>query len=394
MSEPDTVARVRTWWWILYTAVTLAPVVVTVWAVVTMGAPGNLYVCPTVGLVLSAVLAVIARHLGAKTGSGKTERSLFRGGFFIVIAWAALSVWTVLGGAGVVTWGDREANGQVLSVAFFGLATAVLGNATTVTPPNVWFGLRVGWSSRSPQVWARSQLVTGRILVAVGLAIVVCAFLTPPGVSLAVAVILLLGAGVASTLYARHAALAEGSVPDTWVGGQESAEPSGAGTPDTESGSRRVAAIALTWVPVFVVAVYALWMWDRMPPVIASHWSGGPTPDAYQSPLVVLLEGLLSVPAAAGSTAASIAKPTTVRGHQQRVMLMGIFAGVAAMIATAYILSVQLTIRAGSPERADLGGWTLLVFASILWGALPLITQFRGELRSLAQMNWTGVHWP
>lgn len=100
------------------------------------------------------------------------------------------------------------------------------------------------------------------------------------------------------------------------------------------------------------------------------------------------------MPAAAGATAALLAKPTTVRGHQRRVMLVGVCAGVAAMIATAYILSVQLTIQAGSPERADLGGWTLLVFASILWGVLPLIAQFRGELRSLAHLNWAGIHWP
>ncbi|SER99016.1 SdpI/YhfL protein family protein [Propionibacterium cyclohexanicum] len=311
-------------------------------------------------------------------------------------AWAVVSVWTVLGGAGLVKWAGQEANGRVLSVALLGAATAVLGNATPVAPPNAWFGLRVGWSSHSPQVWARSQLVAGRILVGVGTAILVCAFLVPPAVSLVVAVVLLLAAGAVSTLYARHAALAEGPVqeePAVTAGRWKAAGPDAAGTPD--SWPRRAAAIVLAWVPVVVVACYAAWMWGRMPPVIASHWNGLAAPDASQSRVVFLVEAILSsVVFAVFATYGSLSRPTTVRGEQRSVMALGLGSGVAAMITTAYILSVELTIRAGSPERADLGGWTLLVFAAILWGLGPLATQFRGELRYLAHLNWAGVHWP
>ncbi|SER99001.1 hypothetical protein SAMN05443377_12617 [Propionibacterium cyclohexanicum] len=78
MSEPQETDGVRAWWWVCYAVVTLAPVVVALWAVAATGAPGNLYVFPITGLVVSAVLAATARGLGAKAASGKTERSLFR----------------------------------------------------------------------------------------------------------------------------------------------------------------------------------------------------------------------------------------------------------------------------------------------------------------------------
>ncbi len=396
MTKSEGAPGVRVWSWLLYVAVTLVPVVVAVWAAATTGASGNLYVLPVTGVVVSAVLGAIARHLGAKTGSAKTERSLFRSGLVVVTAWAVMSVWTILGGAGVVTWRGQDANGQVLSVAFLGLVTAVLGNAMPVAPPNAWFGLRVGWSSHSPRVWARTQLVAGRIVVVVGIVIFVCAFLAPPTASLTVAVALILAAGIGATLYARHAALAEGPAPEepAAADGRDAAGPGSAGTPDPDSGSRRAAAIALTWVPVIVIGVYASWMWDRTPHVLVSHWNFL-APDSYQSRFVFLVEALLlSVAFAVFATAGSLSRSRTVRGEQRSVMALGLGSGVAAMIATAYILSVRLTIADGSPEKATMGGWVLLFLGSVLWGALPVIAQFRGELRYFVHLNWAGIHWP
>lgn len=133
--------------------------------------------------------------------------------------------------------------------------------------------------------------------------------------------------------------------------------------------TRRILAAVAGVLPLAVVGVsWFLWQ-DKLPPELASHWSGSGEADGTMSTtaalgLAVLLTG---IPAVVGLVAAAIPslRPALLRG------IVG-FAGVTSgMGAVTWILSAGLTLQAGSAGKAVLGWWLAALLASFLYGAVP-----------------------
>lgn len=135
-------------------------------------------------------------------------------------------------------------------------------------------------------------------------------------------------------------------------------------------GSRAAAIVAL-FVPAVAILVSWLAWRDRLPDVIASHWSGAGRPDGFlpATTMLAVCGGMALLGAIVGT--ASRARRT----------LFGTGA-IAALGAGAWLVSAGLTIRAGSAQAAELGAWWLLVvLACAAYGALPyLLAGRRREL--------------
>lgn len=135
------------------------------------------------------------------------------------------------------------------------------------------------------------------------------------------------------------------------------------------STTRRAVAGLSGLIPVAVVAAsWFLWR-DKMPVVIASHWSGTGKPDGFTESGVMITVSLLvtGLPAVIGLVAALVGslRPALLRG------ILGFAGMVSGMWAGAWLISAGLTVRAGTAENAVLGWWLAALFASFLFGAVP-----------------------
>lgn len=119
-------------------------------------------------------------------------------------------------------------------------------------------------------------------------------------------------------------------------------------------------AIAVTWVALA----------DRLPEVIATHWSGADVADGFSEaqPMATWLLAATGAMLVVGLVLAAV----TVDGRL-RAMLLSCLAAVSGMLAGAFIASVGATLQAGSAEQAVLGAWLLVLLAPL---ALLLVPWF------------------
>ncbi|WP_308798835.1 hypothetical protein [Agromyces silvae] len=132
---------------------------------------------------------------------------------------------------------------------------------------------------------------------------------------------------------------------------------------------RWVLAVAAMFVPALAVGVSALAWNDRLPARIASHWSGLGTADDSLPTMPVFIGALAVTSALAIAAAIVVALPRVdARASRATLFWLGLPVGIAA---TIWLVPAWLTLQAGSPEAAVLGGWILAFFGSVLYGLLP-----------------------
>ena len=96
-------------------------------------------------------------HVGRVVRQVLLAVTLLFGGMSAAVIWAA--------------WGDLN---PIMKVVYYGvpLLYVVLGNGMGKLRPNYTIGIRVPWTLESPVVWTKTHRLGGRLLVAVGLALV------------------------------------------------------------------------------------------------------------------------------------------------------------------------------------------------------------------------------
>jgi uncharacterized membrane protein len=96
-------------------------------------------------------------HVGRVVRQVLLAVTLLFGGVSAAVIWAA--------------WGDLN---PIMKVVYYGvpLLYVVLGNGMSKLRPNYTIGIRVPWTLESPVVWTKTHRLGGRLLVAVGLALV------------------------------------------------------------------------------------------------------------------------------------------------------------------------------------------------------------------------------
>jgi hypothetical protein len=137
-------------------------------------------------------------------------------------------------------------------------------------------------------------------------------------------------------------------------------------------------AVAVIWIPALAVGMsYPAWS-DRLPARIASHWSGlGAADDSL--PTLPVFIGALAVTSTLAIAAAIVTAVPRIDARATRAALfwLGLPVGIAA---TIWLVPAWLTIQAGSPEAAVLGGWILTFFGSALYGVLPFVIAPRSSV--------------
>ncbi|OYD69831.1 hypothetical protein [Rhodococcus sp. OK302] len=121
-------------------------------------------------------------------------------------------------------------------------------------------------------------------------------------------------------------------------------------------------AASLTFVPTAALIIARLLWGDELPPTVASHWSGS-TPDGFSTTTTFFAWTL-----AVSLLAAVVAAVTAVRGGENSPLALSVTATTSATFATIWILSVALTLDAGSPEEARIGWWIIAPIAAALTG--------------------------
>lgn len=130
-------------------------------------------------------------------------------------------------------------------------------------------------------------------------------------------------------------------------------------------------ALLVLFLPAVAIAVtWALWQ-SLHAGQVASHWSGLGTPDASLPALGVFVAALSVAVAAAIGGSLVVALPRARRRLKRATLFWtGTTAGLAAGV---WIIPAGLTVQAGSPEQAVLGGWGVVLALTILYGAAPYL---------------------
>lgn len=134
----------------------------------------------------------------------------------------------------------------------------------------------------------------------------------------------------------------------------------------------RVLAAAATLALPFVL-VLASWplLEDRLPPELASHWSGAGTADgAMPAGQLLLLSLLLTGLPAVVSVVLAFVPTVSAQSRRFAFLLAGVFAG---MGAATWFTSALLTMQTGDPFEVVLGGWFLLQMIAAGYGVIPLL---------------------
>ncbi|TSD47110.1 hypothetical protein FFI94_013715 [Rhodococcus sp. KBS0724] len=130
----------------------------------------------------------------------------------------------------------------------------------------------------------------------------------------------------------------------------------------TTSKVRLWTAASLTFVPTAALIVARLVWGDQLPPTVASHWSGS-TPDGFATTTT-----FFAITLAVSLIASMVAAATAIRASDSAPLLLSVTATAAATSATIWILSVALTLDAGTPENARIGWWIALPIAAAMTG--------------------------
>lgn len=121
-------------------------------------------------------------------------------------------------------------------------------------------------------------------------------------------------------------------------------------------------AASLTFIPTAALILARLLWGDELPHTVASHWSGS-TPDGF-STTTTFFAWMLAL----SLIASVVAAVSAVRGGENSPLILSVTATTSATFATIWILSVALTLDAGSPEEARIGWWIIAPIAAALTG--------------------------
>lgn len=130
----------------------------------------------------------------------------------------------------------------------------------------------------------------------------------------------------------------------------------------TTSKVRLWTAASLTFIPTAALIVARLLWGDQLPHTVASHWSGS-TPDGFATTTT-----FFAITLAVSLIASVVAAVTAIRASDSAPLLLSVTATAAATSATIWILSVALTLDAGTPENARIGWWIALPIAAAMTG--------------------------
>ncbi|MCJ1702425.1 hypothetical protein [Rathayibacter sp. VKM Ac-2926] len=135
----------------------------------------------------------------------------------------------------------------------------------------------------------------------------------------------------------------------------------------TDRSPRTLVAAASLLLPAAAVLVSLAVLGERLPPVLASHWSSTGAADESQPVAVLLRLALLlaGVPAVAGLVAAAF-------GRAPRLLLGGLGL-VVGLGAGGWATSAGTTLAAGSAEGAVLGAWLLALLGGGLFAVVPAL---------------------
>ncbi|MDI9915864.1 hypothetical protein [Rhodococcus sp. IEGM 1379] len=129
-------------------------------------------------------------------------------------------------------------------------------------------------------------------------------------------------------------------------------------------------AATLTFVPTAALIIARLVWGHELPHTVASHWSGS-TPDGFSTTTTLFACALalsLIASVVAAVTAVRASENSPVRASENSPLLLSLTATTSATFATIWILSVALTLDAGSPENARIGWWIIAPIAAALTG--------------------------
>ncbi|MFG1921641.1 hypothetical protein [Cryptosporangium sp. NPDC048952] len=145
---------------------------------------------------------------------------------------------------------------------------------------------------------------------------------------------------------------------------------------------RRVLAAVSMWVPAIAIGLSWLAWRDRLPERVASHWTnaGGPPDDTMTTTAALAGTASFAIAAAVAGAIVAIAvtSNSTVRGA---FAMLGFVGGMAAGV---WLVPTWLTLRAGSPDGAVLGGWVTALVACSAFAAVPYFLSTPGETPSMA----------
>lgn len=132
----------------------------------------------------------------------------------------------------------------------------------------------------------------------------------------------------------------------------------------TTSKIRLWTAASLTLLPTLILVIARFAWGDRLPETVASHWSGS-TPDGFSTTTTFFAIALVI-----SLVAVVCACVVAARSSDNAPLFLAVSSISSATLATIWILSVALTIDAGSPEAARIGWWILAPIAAVLVGVL------------------------
>lgn len=238
MSTSRNTQRVQPWQWVVFAAVVALPVVVALAALPTMpeqvvmhwgvngkpdrwGSPWTVLLMPAFGLLLAGLMVALTLGLGADDDSGRTERHLFRATLLSALMWGAMSLALVAQVSGRVRLPARLDFDTIMFIGG-GTMIAVLGNAMSVAPPNSLFGVRVPHADQSADVWRRTQLFGGRLLILTGVVTIISALVLPSTVTFWILMALLILSSFLSSVHAKRIAAEECSGIERLGDGEQS----------------------------------------------------------------------------------------------------------------------------------------------------------------------------
>lgn len=144
----------------------------------------------------------------------------------------------------------------------------------------------------------------------------------------------------------------------------------------TTSKVRFWTAASLTFIPTAALLVARLLWGDQIPTTVASHWSGS-TPDGFATTTT-----FFAIVLAVSLIASAVAAAEAIRASDSAPLLLSVTATAAATSATIWILSVALTLDAGTPENARIGWWIALPIAAAMTGIAAWVLTSSGRVDS------------
>lgn len=135
-------------------------------------------------------------------------------------------------------------------------------------------------------------------------------------------------------------------------------------------------AASLTFIPTATLIVARLNWADELPHTVASHWSGS-MPDGFSTTTT-----FFAIALAFSLAAAAVAVFAVLRPSANSPLLLSVAASTSATVATIWIISVVVTLDAGSPEEARIGWWITAPIAAALTGIAAWSLTLRAEQKA------------